>query len=736
MSVQPSDIQNFKAWKGKKRKRKFVKKPKKEIEKEETVSLVDLDTTKVEKFEEFPFATKTKAGLRKAGFVSLTAIQRAAIKPAMLGKDILGAAKTGSGKTLAFIIPILECLHKHNWNSLDGPGALVISPTRELAFQIFEVLKKVGGKHNFSAGLLIGGNNVKEEAHSVGKTNIIICTPGRLLQHMDTTSYFHMNNLKMLILDEADRILDMGFKTTLDAIIENLPSERQTLLFSATQTKSVKDLARLSLRDPAYISVHSEAKHSTPQGLTQRFICCELKDKLNVLFSFIRNHQKSKCLVFVSSCKQVQFIFAAFCKLRPGTPMLHLHGRMNQLRRMSVYQEFCRKKFAVLVATDIAARGLDFPEIDWVVQLDCPEDADTYIHRAGRTARYNGNGNSLLVLTPTEKEAMLKHLQNKKVPILKSEIQSNKLGKIDRKLQSYCAEDKEFKEKAQRCFVAYIRSTFLMKDKSVFDAMKVPFSEFSSSLGLAIPPRVRFLERKMKSLKMKENSAVNDETKSSEFNFNEIDDECDLITVKRKNVFEEEEETSEVEEFAPDVALDPAKKKRSKAAEARRLLRKGMRMNQKIKFGDEGEVAEAFPPLPPSGEDGDGINIEEAAKAMQEADVKDREKHRLRIRERHRKKRLEAKKERRRLQAELEGGKQVVIGGDDDIGDDDIGDDVIGDDVMGDDVIDDDDVTNTVAYSDEEQEEEQEAKHRKLNTGFGSSLDEDEMLALHLLRNK
>uniref|UniRef100_H2YIB7 ATP-dependent RNA helicase n=1 Tax=Ciona savignyi TaxID=51511 RepID=H2YIB7_CIOSA len=498
-----NEIQSYKAWKGKKRngKRKFGNKFKKKVAKEEIISLDGFDPTKVEKFEDFPLTSRTKAGLRKGNFVTPTAIQRAAINPGLTGKDVLGGAKTGSGKTLAFIIPILECLNKLDWNALDGPGALVISPTRELAYQIFEVLKVVGCKHNFSAGLLIGGNNVEEEARSVGRTNIIICTPGRLLQHMDSTSYFHLNNLKILVLDEADRILDMGFRSALDAILQNLPIERQTLLFSATQTKSVKDLARLSLRDPVYISVHSEAKHATPSGLKQRYISCNLGDKINILYSFLRSHTKSKCLVFVSSCKQVSFLFAAFCKLRPGVSLMHLHGRMNQVRRMSVYQEFCRKKFAVLFATDIAARGLDFPEVDWVVQLDCPEDADTYIHRAGRTARYNGNGNALLVLLPSEKNQMLKHLQKKKVPISLSEINMNKVGEIDGKLQSFCAEDKEFKAKAQRSFVAYIRSVFLMKDKSVFNPLKLPFVEFSSSLGLAIPPRVRFLERHIKAQK-------------------------------------------------------------------------------------------------------------------------------------------------------------------------------------------------------------------------------------------
>ena len=180
-------------------------------------------------------------------FIKTTEIQKQSLKYSLEGKDVLGAAKTGSGKTLAFIIPVLERLHKEKWTSFDGLGALIVSPTRELALQIFKVLRDVGKKHSFSAGLLIGGKNLKQEQERVSKMNILVATPGRLLQHMDQTPEFNCLNLQILVLDEADRILDSGFEKSLNAIIENLPP-RQTLLFSATQTKAVKDLARLSVK--------------------------------------------------------------------------------------------------------------------------------------------------------------------------------------------------------------------------------------------------------------------------------------------------------------------------------------------------------------------------------------------------------------------------------------------------------------------------------------------------------
>ena len=193
---------------------------------------------------------------------------------------------------------------------MDGLGALIISPTRELALQIFQVLRQVGATHSFSAGLLIGGKDLNSEKLRVCKMNILVATPGRLLQHMDQTPDFTCDNLQFLVLDEADRILDSGFEKTLNAIIQNLPKQRNTLLFSATQTKSVKDLARLSLKNPEYVSVHEKAESSTPVNLVQNYLVCELQHKLEILLSFLKTHQKMKIIVFLSSCKQVYLFYS------------------------------------------------------------------------------------------------------------------------------------------------------------------------------------------------------------------------------------------------------------------------------------------------------------------------------------------------------------------------------------------------------------------------------------------
>ena len=509
-----------------------------------------LEGREVARFTDLPLSPSTLGGLKSCGYSVPTEIQREAIPLALSGKDILGAAKTGSGKTLAFLIPVLELLWRERWTPLDGIGALIISPTRELAYQTFEVLRKIGCRHDFSAGLVIGGKDVATEKERINHMNILICTPGRLLHHMDQTANFDCSSLKVLVLDEADRILDLGFQRTMNAIVENLPNERQTLLFSATQTKSVRDLARLSLSDPEYVAVHEHSSSSTPHKLSQSYILCELQDKLCVLYSFLRSHTSCKIIVFMSSCKQVKFVYEAFRRLRPGVPLMALYGRQKQLKRVAIYNDFCRKKAAILFCTDIAARGLDFPAIDWVVQLDCPEDANTYIHRVGRTARYEKDGKALLILLPSEEQGMLDALKAKKIPIEEIKVNPKKMVSIQGKLDAFCAQDPEMKHWAQRSFICYLRSVHLQSNKKIFDIHKLPTDEYANSLGLAQPPRIRFLQRDIKSrslqttrTKVEENEKeekIDDSDESSDSDVDQEESESDtdkendsILTVKR-----------------------------------------------------------------------------------------------------------------------------------------------------------------------------------------------------------
>ncbi|PVI02045.1 DEAD-domain-containing protein [Periconia macrospinosa] len=463
---------------------------------EQAVAELDIKNGAHKDFSDLPLSEPTKQGLKASHFSVMTDIQSKAIPLALKGHDILGAAKTGSGKTLSFIIPVLENLYRLQHVGSDaGLGALIISPTRELAIQIFEVLCKLGKHgHMFAAGLVIGGKSLESERQALTRMNILVGTPGRILQHLSQTVGFMVDDLKMLVLDEADRILDMGFQRDVDAIIEYLPKERQTLLFSATQSKKVSDLARLSLQDPEYVSVHAEDKSATPKTLQQNYILCPLEEKLDTLWSFIQASKKSKIVCFFSSAKTVRFVYESFRHMQPGISLLHLHGRQKQGARLDVTAKFAAAKSACLFATDVAARGLDFPAVDFVIQVDCPEDVDTYIHRVGRTARYNREGRGILFLAPSEEEGMLQRLEAKKVPVELINVRQKKKQSIKSQLVHMLFKDPELKYLAQKAFVTYTKSIYLQRNKSIFNIKNYDLEAYAASLGLPGAPKIKFLK--------------------------------------------------------------------------------------------------------------------------------------------------------------------------------------------------------------------------------------------------
>jgi len=525
----------------------------------------DLDTKEgFIKFTDLPLSDSTKEGLKAAHYVEMTDIQAKAIPLALKGNDILGAAKTGSGKTLAFVIPVLENLYRRQFVGGDaGLGAMIISPTRELALQIFEVLRKIGKQgHMFAAGLIIGGKSLQDEQRALTRMNIVVCTPGRMLQHLSQTATFNVDNLQMLVLDEADRIMDMGFKRDVDAIIEYLPKERQTLLFSATQTKRVSDLARLSLQEPEYVSVHEAAAQATPSTLQQNYIITPLHEKLDTLWSFLKTAKKDKTLVFLSSGKQVRFVYEAFRRMQPGIPLLHLHGRQKQWQRLEITKRFSNAQYSCLFATDVAARGLDFPAVDWVVQVDCPEDADTYIHRVGRTARYQRDGRAVLFLAPSEEAPFLARLQAKKVPIERINVREKKKQSITDAVANLCFKNAALKYTGQKAFASYVKSIYVMKDKEVFQLDKLPLEEFATSLGLPGAPRIKFLkgddakERKNAPRQNLDDDDEGEETERDEYGVKILKKKPKQIRTKYDRMFERRNQDVLAEHYSKLVRED------------------------------------------------------------------------------------------------------------------------------------------------------------------------------------
>jgi ATP-dependent RNA helicase DDX18/HAS1 len=242
-------------------------------------------------FKDMNLSERSMKAITEMGFETMTEIQQRAIPPLLAGKDVLGAAKTGSGKTLAFLIPAVEMLSSLRFKPRNGTGVIIVSPTRELALQIFGVARELLEHHSQTFGIVIGGANRRAEADKLAKgVNLLVATPGRLLDHLQNTQGFVYKNLRTLIIDEADRILEVGFEDEMRQIIKMLPKEnRQTMLFSATQTTKVEDLARISLKaGPLYINVDHRKEHSTVDTLEQGYVVVESDLRFRLLFTFLK----------------------------------------------------------------------------------------------------------------------------------------------------------------------------------------------------------------------------------------------------------------------------------------------------------------------------------------------------------------------------------------------------------------------------------------------------------------
>jgi len=452
-------------------------------------------------FRDLPISSETVTSLIKRKFYKLTEVQRCVIPHALAGRDILAASKTGSGKTLTYVIPIIENLYRNKWTVMDRTGALIVVPTRELAMQVFEVFRSLlEDHHELSYGLIIGGKSLEGERQRINSMNILICTPGRLLQHLQETELFDLDNLQMLVLDEADEILSLGFQGTLTEILNAVPRSTQTMLFSATLSKMILSLSKIALKDPENIFLHhknAEAPaenrqqisniYEAPLNLQQYAMTINHEEKIDVLFSFIRTHKQSKTIVFVSCCKQARFIYESFKRLRVGIPIYELQGRQKQPKRMAIFYAFSEKRRAVLITTNVASRGLDFPKVDWVVQLDIPENTETYVHRVGRTARFTSKGKSLAFVDPSESK-FLSRLEQIGLRVAKIVPNPNKQLTIKASLQVLCSEEHELKYLAQKAFISFVKSVHLMTDKTVFDVTKIHTKELAESYGLIQTP--------------------------------------------------------------------------------------------------------------------------------------------------------------------------------------------------------------------------------------------------------
>ncbi|KAM8743153.1 ATP-dependent RNA helicase DDX55 [Acanthopagrus schlegelii] len=446
--------------------------------------------------------------LAELKFTHTTPVQAACIPLFMSNKDVAAEAVTGSGKTLAFVIPIIELLLKREEKLKKMQvGALVITPTRELALQISEVMETFIQKFpQFTQILLIGGSNPIEDVEKFKDkgANIVIATPGRLEDMFRRKSdgldlACSVKSLDVLVLDEADRLLDMGFEASLNTILGYLPKQRRTGLFSATQTQELEKLVRAGLRNPVRITVKEKgvaatAVQKTPSRLSNYYTICRAEDKFNSLVAFLRQHKHEKNLVFFSTCACVEYYGRALEILVKKVPVHCIHGKMKH-KRNKIFADFRALKSGILVCTDVMARGIDIPDVNWVLQYDPPSSASAFVHRCGRTARIGNQGSALVFLLPME-ESYVNFLSiNQKCPLQLMPPVSDVVDVLP-KVQAMSLADRAMFDRSMRAFVSYVQAYAKHECSLIFRVKDLDFATLARSFALLRLPKMPELRGK------------------------------------------------------------------------------------------------------------------------------------------------------------------------------------------------------------------------------------------------
>jgi superfamily II DNA/RNA helicase len=374
------------------------------------------------KFTEFGFHENLMEGIDASGYVNPTPVQEKVIPPILEGRDIIASAQTGTGKTAAFLLPLMDRLLK---NHVDGQvGALIVVPTRELAIQIAQHIEGLSYFTHLSSIPIYGGNDgqnfvTEKKALQMG-ADVIVCTPGRMISHLNM-GYVNLKGLRFLVLDEADRMLDMGFQEDISRIIRHLPATRQTLLFSATMPPKIRELAKRNLVDPVEVNI---AISKPPEKIVQKAFVVYEPQKLPLVLNLIRSTPFENALVFCSSKQSVKQLTREL--KRAGVQAGEIHSDLEQAERENVLSSFAGGRVPVLVATDILSRGIDIDTIDLVINYDVPHDAEDYVHRIGRTARAEADGMAFTLVSEKEqrKFASIESLIGKEVekPALPVEV--------------------------------------------------------------------------------------------------------------------------------------------------------------------------------------------------------------------------------------------------------------------------------------------------------------------------
>jgi superfamily II DNA/RNA helicase len=347
------------------------------------------------RFTEFNFLPALLEGIEASNYENATPVQEQVIPPILQGRDVIASAQTGTGKTAAFLLPVMNQLLK---NYKDGTvGALIVVPTRELAIQIAQHIEGLSYFTNLSSIAIYGGSDAQnfvaeKKALQMG-ADIVVCTPGRLIAHLNM-GYVNFKQLQFLVLDEADRMLDMGFQEDLNKILTHIPATRQTLLFSATMPEKIRALARKILRDPAEINI---AISKPPEKIVQKAFVVYESQKMPLISHLLRTTPYKNAVVFCSRKQTVKELTRNL--KRAGFTVEEIHSDLEQAVRENVLGAFASGRVPLLVATDIISRGIDIDTIDLVINWDVPGDGEDYVHRIGRTARAEADGTAYTLVS-------------------------------------------------------------------------------------------------------------------------------------------------------------------------------------------------------------------------------------------------------------------------------------------------------------------------------------------------
>lgn len=444
--------------------------------------------------------------LTQSGFEFCTPVQAATIPLLCSYKDVAVDAATGSGKTLAFVVPLVEILRRASTPKPHQVLGIIISPTRELSSQIFHVAQPfISTLSNVKAILLVGGAEVKSDMKKIEEegANLLIGTPGRLYDIMDRMDILDLRSLEILILDEADRLLDMGFQKQITSVISRLPKLRRTGLFSATQTEAVEELSKAGLRNSVRVEVRAETKSidsapsssqsvssKTPSGLLLEYLECEADKKSSQLVDLLVKNKSKKIIIYFMTCACVDYwgVVLPLLSSLKGRSLIPLHGQMKQAAREKALASFTSLSSGILLCTDVAARGLDIPGVDCVIQYDPPQDPDVFIHRVGRTARLGRQGSSIIFLLPKE-EAYVEFQRIRRVPLEERKC-CDKAFDVVPEIRTAAKKDRDVMEKGLRAFVSYVRAYKEHHCSYIFRFKELEIGRLGMGFGLLKLPSI------------------------------------------------------------------------------------------------------------------------------------------------------------------------------------------------------------------------------------------------------